>query len=221
MKKIFDSLLGRTRNGANASSGPKSLDPSSILFSVPTISNDLAPIEPLEAAPQPSDLMLHEDDWAQVEFFPKGKLAEVQAMLAEYKSFEAENRAQYGWRKTYVRTLERESMVRGEQPLDRLQSLLGSAAGAGPIVHTSGEIVGRVKDGFSLPLGGNVTLYGYVADGKVPVLSAFVGENADNGRLVDAFAKLNASEELILVDWRQQLILISIREDGKIEAYRP
>jgi hypothetical protein len=61
-----------------------------------------------------------------------------------------------------------------------------------------------VKGGFSLRLGGSVTLYGYAIPAGIPVLAALLGDNPDDHRLVEAFARLNAAEELVLVDWRQQ-----------------
>lgn len=67
------------------------VDPNSILFSVPTLSNDLAPLDPVFA--------FHEDEWSQVEFFTNGQLAMVQRMLEEYKLFEAANRAKHNRRK--------------------------------------------------------------------------------------------------------------------------
>jgi hypothetical protein len=56
---------------------------------VPTISNDLAPLERLENEPHPTDFVFHEDEWSQVEVCPKSRLVEVQRMLKEYKAFEA------------------------------------------------------------------------------------------------------------------------------------
>ncbi|WP_242109350.1 hypothetical protein [Luteimonas aquatica] len=223
MKKILASLMGRKTKDAAAPEGqtPQSLDPSTLLFSMPTISNDLAPVEPLQAPPQEADFVLHEDEWAQVEFFPGTKLADVQGMLVEYKAFEAEHRERHGWRNAYLRRIDRVPVLDGARALERLQRVLDATAGAAPILFSSGAGIGRVMDGFSLPLGGNVALYGYLAAEGIPVLAAALGENPDNGRLVDAFAKLHASDGLILVDWRQQLALTGLAQDGSLQAFRP
>jgi hypothetical protein len=78
-----------------------------------------------------------------------------------------------------------------------------------------------VKDGFSLPLGGSITLYGYTSPAGIPVLGALAGDNPDHDRLVEAFIKLNATEGLLLVDWRQQMALEAIAANGNIEVWRP
>lgn len=58
---------------------------------MPTVAADsidyvLPTKESFQGAPQ-----FHEDEWAQLEFFPKARLGEIQKMLKEYKSFEAKN----------------------------------------------------------------------------------------------------------------------------------
>jgi hypothetical protein len=197
------------------------MDPKAILFSVPTISNDLAPLEPVENELHQSDFAFHEDDWSQVEFFPKSQLATVQRKLTDFKSFEAANRAKYGWRNIYLREIDRAAVIVGSRALSRLEATLGSKSGPAPLLFSSTSITGRVKYGFSLALGGGVTLYGYATSVGIPVLGALVDDNPDHHRLIEAFVKLNAAEGLVLVDWRQQTTLVSVRSDGKIEAWRP
>src|SRR5215469_9023072 len=91
--------------------GPKmTIDPNRILFTVPTISNDLAALEPVGEADGDA---FHEDDWSQIEFFPKQQLATVQRMLEAYKPFEAANRVEHGWRNVYVRKIDRTPVIPG------------------------------------------------------------------------------------------------------------
>ena len=89
------------------------------------------------------------------------------------------------------------------------------------VLYSTSTAGGRVKDGFVLPLGGNVTLYGYTTDEGIPVLGASVGQNPDDLKLVEAFTKLNTSAGLVLVDWRAQMLLISTKESGQIDVWRP
>jgi hypothetical protein len=204
-----------------AGSAPLKVDPKSILFSLSTISSDLPPLEKVERAPQASDFIIDEDYWSQVEFFPKSRLEEVERMLNEFKPFEIANRVQHAWRKIYVREIARHPVLAGPKQLDRLSSILGIKAGPAPIVVSSNTIRGRVSKGFIIPLGGKVTLYGYETPDGIAVLGAAVGQNPDDRKLVGAFAKLSAGEGLMLVDWRQQLLLTSVGTDGKIDAWRP
>lgn len=79
------------------------MDPSKILFSVPTISDDLGPVEKVELPLPDSTFTLHEDDWCLVEFYSVARLPELKRMLTEYKAFEAKNRTSSGWKNVYVR----------------------------------------------------------------------------------------------------------------------
>jgi hypothetical protein len=223
MKKILTSLLAflGISGSVSATQEHQSIDPRRVLFSVPTISNDLAPLEPAKAKPSQTDFAFHEDDWAQVEFLPRSQFPVVQRLLQEYKTFEAANRAQRGWRNTYVRKFERIDVIHGTDALKQLESILGAKAGPAPVLFSSNAVTGRVTNGFSVPFGRGVTIYGYTNAGGIPVLGALVGQNPDDRRLVEAFQRLNAKEGLILVDWRQQLVLVSVALDGKIDLWRP
>jgi hypothetical protein len=223
MKKHFASLLALLGAARPAPRTPKvqSLDPRSIRFSMPTISIDLAELEKLSSQPSTTELILHEDEWCQIEFFPKSRLAEIQRVLSEYKPFEIAHREQYGWREIYVRRIERVAVIGGPEPLAQLESSLNIKAEPAPIFRTFNTILGRVRNGLTIPLGGNVHLYGYISGGTMPVLAAHVGKDPDDTKLTEAFTKLSADQGLILVDWRAQLILISVTNDGQIEVWRP
>jgi hypothetical protein len=197
------------------------MDPNSILFSLPTISDDLPPLAPFEGDPCQTDVAFHEDEWSQVEFLPGGQLATVRRMLEAYKPFEVANRVKHGWRKTFVRKIDRAPVISGSEAVARLEAILGLKVGPAPVLFSTSSIMGRVKDGFSLPLGGSITLYGYAAPAGIPVLGALVDDDPDHHRLVEAFVRLNAAEALIVVDWRQQMTLESVDADGNIEVWRP
>ncbi|HRE81474.1 MAG TPA: hypothetical protein PLN52_10520, partial [Opitutaceae bacterium] len=123
MKKMIASILalagitGSTQPAQN----PQTIDPRTILFSVPTLSDDIAALEPMDRAPNGADLAFHEDDWAQVEFLPKSLLPEIQRMLKEYKTFEQANRVKSGWRKVYIRKIQRRPLISGAHPVQQLE----------------------------------------------------------------------------------------------------
>ena len=116
-----------------------------------------------------------QDDWSQVEFFPKARLTELKRVMAEYKQFEQANRVQNGWRKPYVRKIERSPIVQGALVVKQLETTLAAKAGSAPRLSSAGTVYGRVKDSFTLPLGGNVVLYGRAVGQSVLVLGASVG----------------------------------------------
>lgn len=223
MKNLLVSLLALAGFAGTAQAQPKvqALDPKTILFTTPTISNDLAQLEPVHIAPSNGDLVFHEDEWSQVEFFPRSQLGEVQRLLKEYKPFERAQRVQNGWREVYVRRIRRVPVLSGADATHQLEVLLGAKAGAAPMLFSSGTVSGSVKSGFSLPLGGNVTLYGYQDSQGIPILGAIIGSNPDDSKLTKAFMRLNSDRDLILVDWRAQFVLVSVSSSGQIEAWQP
>jgi hypothetical protein len=223
MKKLLASLLAVAGLAGTVQAQPKvqMLDPKTILFTTPTLSNDLAQLAPVSRQPSDSDFVFHEDEWSQVEFFPRSQLSEVQRLLKEYKPFERANRAQYGWREVYVRKIRRVPVFSGADATRQLEGLLSAKAGVAPMLFSGSSVSGSVKNGFSLPLGGNVTLYGYRDAQGIPVLGAIVGKNPDDSKLTNAFIKLNSDRGLILVDWRAQLVLVSVSASGQVEAWQP
>lgn len=223
MKKLFLSLLsavGLTRNEV-ADHPIETVDPRTILFSVPTISDDLAILEQVLVPLQDSSLELHEDYWCQVEFFPNERLPELQRILCEYKVFEAMNRTPSGWKDVYARRIERLPVLEAVNALERLEMLLNAKTGPGPVLHSSTAVMGRVTDGFSIPIGGNIHLYGYREGSGIIVLGASVGKDPDHNSLTTAFAKLNQGLGLVLVDWQTQMVLVGLDDAGGIQVWRP
>ena len=223
MKRLLASILASVgiAGVAQPQSKIQTVDPKTILFTTPTLSNDIAQLEPVDKQPNHDDFVFHEDEWSQVEFFPKAQLPEVQRLLKEYKPFEQAHRLQHGWREVYVRKIQRVPVISGSHPVRQLERLLGVKAGAAPMLFSASTVSGRVKNGFSVPLGGNVTLYGFTEGQTIPVLGAIVGKSPDDSKLTQAFAKLSTSNGLLLVDWRAQLVLMSVSPSGQIEVWRP
>jgi len=221
MKKIITALLGAL--GANSSDKAQApaqvvdVPADSILFSMPTIAMDdiefdIPTASTAEGAPQ-----FHEDDWRQLEFFPKTRLVEVQAALKELKSFEATHRAQHGWTQIYVREIAGSAV--GVSAAD-IEHELDASTRPAPILTSSSHPLGQVKRGFSLELGKNAYLYGVQQREQITVLGASL-QGADNMLLTTAFSTLNQKFGLILVDWAQQFVLVGIDSRGQFEAWRP
>jgi hypothetical protein len=207
--------------GATLADDIQKIDPSKILYSTPTIPNELPPMVRFKGNGDAKIFPINEDDWSQVEFLNSSQLPEIQKTMLEYKAFEAENRRDVGWQNVYVRRFEHKPLFSSMRPKNKLLSILGATEGAPPIVHSVNEISGLVKNGFSIVIGTGVTLYGYTDGLKVKALGASLGGNPDNQSLVIAFSKLNHKFGLILVDWRSQFILTGVKESGEIEIWRP
>lgn len=231
MKKWLASIVAVTGlvQPAFADDKVQTIDPNSVFFTIPTISNDLAPLETVGSPPRSDEPRMHEDDWCQVEFFRASYVPELERILKEYKAFEASNRdtvtvkgSQYPvWRKVYVRRVLRQPLLSGGNPTAQLAKIVGGEVGPPPALFSASAWSGRVKNGFTVQVGRSVDLYGYVADGGIPVLAASVGPNPDDQSLVTAFGKLNAALGLVLVDWKSQFILVGMSPDGKVQAWQP
>jgi hypothetical protein len=210
MKKLLALFKGRK-------SSAEERDPGTVLFSLPTLSGDNVAREPLEGPPGPDDLVFHEDDWRQIELFPASRAAEIVRVLGELKSFEAVHRRDGGYAQVFRRKLA-QARVLGGSP-ETLGQMFGAKAGAGPVLFYGADTVtGRVADGFSLPLAGKAALYG---TRDMTVLGAAMPAGASSEVLARAFVGLNRSDGLILVDWRSQMLLLKVADDGNLEVWRP
>ena len=220
MKKIIAAALASIGVGASAQAAPPTatLDTKAVRFSMPTVAAEeiqfvMPTPESFEGAPQ-----FHEDDWRQIEFFPPSRLAEIKARLAEYKSFEAKHRTKFGWTDVYARKLPR-APVLGSSAIAELGSLLSATKLPSPILTTASRPLGQVKDGYTLRVSGSVFLYGIASSDGVMSLAALV--DGDDSPLTKAFLTLNKKYQLMLVDWRSQMLLVSTTPAGQVNVWRP
>jgi hypothetical protein len=199
----------------------QTIDPRTVLYSISTIADEIGPLDPIKGTPTNMDVILHEDDWRQIEFFKSSRLEEIQVSMERLAAFEAANRKGQGFRDIFVRRLSPSHVLKASEPLSLLTRELGAEARPGPILVTSSEITGRVAPGFAFVLPGNVSLYGRTDSSGVTVLAADIGQGGDHNTLVKAFVKLNKAYDLVVVDWRSQMILTGVAPDGSIEVWRP
>lgn len=199
------------------------IDPKTVLFTISTLADDTAPVTPLKGKPGADDLALSEDSWRQIEFFPANREQEIRQALLALKAFEAEQRAPNGgWKKPYLRKLPDQPVIAGKTALGTLAKDLGVAARPAPVVtQGANTVVGRVTNGFTLPIGRGVSLYGTSDANGIAVLAANVREGAEDDALLNAFLKLNAKHQMILVDWRAHLLLLGIAPGGSVRSWRP
>jgi hypothetical protein len=222
MKKLFASFFALLGVGVAAQTGqPSMIDPKSVLFSLSTIAGDLPETLSVSEALRSQRFLINEDDWAQIEFLPKTKFDDVKRLLTELREFENANRVGNGWRNVYVRKFARSPVVEGEKALTQIVSTAGGKRGNAPLLTSSTSIVGEVKQGFTVSLGGNVNLYGYSSRSGIGLLAASVGENPSDINLTNAFIKLNQKYSIILVDWRSKLILSEVTANGQVGFWRP
>jgi len=203
----------------NADVKQETLDVASIQYSMPTIAADVLTFgiptqASFEGAPQ-----FHEDEWCQIEFLPATSLKELQAALAEYKIFEQAHRLQYGWSEIFARKLVRAVLIEGADAVRKLADLFGTMPINAPVLTTTSRPLGQVESGFAVRPSSDVLLYGLADERGISALGTMV--HGDDMQLSQAFSRLHSSFGLMLVDWRQQLILCSVGADGNFAVWRP
>lgn len=220
MRKIVAAALASIGlvSPAQAVQHASTVDANTIRFTMPTVAADeiqfvMPTSETFEGAPQ-----LHEHDWRQVEFLPSSRLAEIKKRLTEYKSFEAQHRTKYGWTEIYAINLPR-MQVLGSSGLTDIAGSLSATKLPAPILTTTSRPLGQVKDGYTLRISGSVFLYGLAGADGVMSLAARV--DGDDRPLTTAFITLNKKFQLILVDWRSQMVLVPTTPAGQVDVWRP
>jgi len=218
VKQLLANILAVLGISANAQPKPEMIDVNSILYSMPTISGDsiefVSPTkESFEGAPE-----FHEDEWCQLEFFPKSQLEAIKSKLTEYKSFEQKNRVSSGWKNIYIRNIQREELA---LTIEELSNFDGATLQPAPLLTTVSSPLGQVKNGFSVSIGESALLYGISEGGVIKSLAASVYSEAGNNALTSAYMSLNKKEELLIVDWRGQMIIMGSSADGKLEVWKP
>lgn len=216
---VIGLTLAATASAAASQETTRMVDPRTILFSMPTLANDAPPVDDREV--DTDNLAINEDEWRQTEFFASARLHEIQQKLIELKAFEAASRRPSGWAQIYSRDLAATPVVEGGDALRSLATSLGVEPAAAPFFYSgASSIIGNLRDGFSLSLGPGAAIYGTRDGSGIGVLAATL-QNADDRLLTNAFAVLNRSHRLLLVDWRLQMLLSGTHASGDIIVWRP
>lgn len=176
------------------------LNPQDILFSLPTISDELPSCEPGTAG-----LTLHEDDWRQIELCAAAQGESVTECLSKIDLVCREKRHRSG---TF-----QEIHIRRELP-DLLvgvtvtkEALRAAFPGAVDLDGVAVSGCGRVVDGFALGLASGICLYGFWREGRAAVLAfQIVEDEAEVGSDAAAIAGLMSAHGLRLVNWCRRAV---------------
>jgi hypothetical protein len=180
----------------------ETIDPREVLFSLPTIADELPAMLEGSTKLGRDVLELHEDDWRQTEFVSALLEPDVDACLDAIRDVYANKRKGDFFRELHVRREVPEPLRGlGVTLLDLRQTggpratWLDGIAGQG--------VAGLVADGFAVRLLSSVELYG-LADGRGQLrVLGLHGTRANNAGAADvtALREFAASNQLLLVDW--------------------
>lgn len=134
------------------------LDPTSILFSVPTICDVLPDTEAVRVEIDQNPFYLHEDDWRQVEFVSNQDISQVKTELANLEAFKRANWSGAGWKSVFIRKERPGGLASYRLPYALIDSI-----SHGPMrdlmIGTPGTAT-RVKYGFATGMDESVLIYG-------------------------------------------------------------
>ena len=164
------------------------IDPSQLLFSLATICDELPAVGDEPA--REGDLVLHEDDWRQVELVAAGQRSAIADNLAAIGEIVAE-RSRIGFTRIHVRVEPREPLLGLRVTRADLARGLGldEAAATGVAFRSEPR---RVIGGFAYDLGGSF-VYGVERDGLVTTVGIHPGSAALN--------EFAGSHDCYVVDW--------------------
>ena len=195
---LYAGAFFRTRHNKTSSSQNEiTLDPKTLLFSLPTISDDF-PSTIQGGSDQIGDaIRISEDDWRQIEFVERAALPDVQHEIREIEAFKNQNRVGLGWKNVYVRR----QRPTGLSP-SRVSFQVIDALPHGPVkklaIGTSNQIV---ESGFAVRLGPADFMYGREMHGTLVNLALSRFPNDKNSRFDQQLSAICEKFKLVIVDW--------------------
>ncbi len=175
-----------------------------ILFSLPTISDEIASISQILKTDQ-SVLEIHEDDWRQIEFVSKELIGTINSEIAEIRSVIESGMNKSGFEKCRVR--QGLSSPLQEIKFDVVASVFSQSMNTLDGVCYF-QYPNLIADGFAFR-SSDLSVYGLQSNGMVSVLGfseISVGEDGLEN-LILKLQTLMTQHELLLVDWcRAQVV---------------
>lgn len=177
------------------------VDPREILYTLPTISNELPAITPGSTKLGKQVLELHEDDWRQIELVALVLQESIDGELQAIRAIYERHRTGIGFDALHVREQVPSPLAGVRITPDDLKTALGTGAAWLDGIAFRG-IAGIVADGFALRLPGAPAFYGLSPGGQVAVLG-LAGDHRSGASdaMVDSLSDFAVANDLCLVDW--------------------
>lgn len=176
--------------------------PQDILYTLPTICNDLGALVATVSSDS-QNFEMHEDDWRQIELISKTHSKEIETELAGVEEVIRTKCVNSAFQAIFVRKLIK-SPLRGVQlTRSELDSYFSCRTRYDGIAYyvTSGTIPGAVKNGFAFQADSDSVAYGIETDGRVDVVGLQIPVTAKIDKLIDSLALVLSEKELLFVDW--------------------
>jgi hypothetical protein len=142
------------------------VDPKDILFSLPTINDRLFPIRKGDSLD--GMLVIHEDDWRQIEFVSEKFAAQVESEIQSIRTIYETKRRGVGFTGLHVRKLIENPIEKGAIPYDALKKLFTVSkefSGFGVGGFGNGDI-GIGENGFAFETEDGLQFYGILDENR-------------------------------------------------------
>jgi hypothetical protein len=177
------------------------IDPSKLLFSIPTISDGLpAPAEGTTKIGR-RVLELHEDDWRQIEFYDLALESLVEGHLAAVRDVHATARSGPGFTRIHVRKACEDLLAGAQWSLRELERACPPGSDVLDGIAFRG-LAGIVTGGFAIRLPSLASLYGTTRGTRVETLAVHPPDGkAFDVRDIDGLENFGRERRLGVVNW--------------------
>lgn len=190
------------------------VDPSTILFSLPTIVNDALPAIAPGTSKQALDVLeIHEDNWRQVEWLPSSAANRIEEELEAVREIYEHHRKGVGFAKCHLRTSVPTLRPDRDILLSDLEAALGRQATWLTGLAYQG-VAGIAADSFAVRVLSSIELFGIAPVGAIASI-CFANTRANNAASsdVEGLSKFAEAHDLLLVDWCRAEIVPSAAEN--------
>jgi hypothetical protein len=171
-----------------------------LLFSLPTICDLYPPLAEAPHQPAQGEIVLHEDDWRQIEFVPEEDREYIEQQFIQHRRFRAQKRRGAGYTEIIVRPEHRVEFPRLGVPLAALRDALELSSWERLSINWEGS-AWEVQGGFAVSLGHEVVLYGYAAQNVVQQLGLLVPVHEPSISCPETIERVGRFVKADLVDW--------------------
>jgi hypothetical protein len=191
---------GRLRLVLRKATPARYVDPNQLGFSMSSICDQLPPDVPAREDVK-GLVSVFEDFWRDIEFVGPGHDALIKANFKAIQRVYDEHRRPPGFAKVHVREEPRLPLEQARLSLRQLSAAFGDAEEMHAV--TIDGYHGVIADGYALPVGQGLTIYGRAPAGVIEV--AALDCAGDASFAAEAISALMADFGLTLVDWRSRL----------------
>lgn len=191
-------ILRRWRQASSKVGGPTAGH--QLLFGLPTICDPCPPLAETPHQPAQGEIVLHEDDWRQIEFVSEENQEYIEQQFVQQRRFRAEKRQEAG----YTEIIPRPEHPAPFSRLGVLQAALRDALEISSWQRLSINWLGgarEVEGGFVASLGHGVILYGYAIDNVVQQLGLLVPSHDPSISCPETVKRVGRFVKADLVDW--------------------